>query len=99
MNEASVSKVALGGFVHIMRKLITQLLLGIDGIDLVNKALQIVIPVTMLLHEGVGFAAASGARGEDQNVALRTVFLRGLRVIQGLDHDAIVNGRPAGNVL
>ena len=95
MNEALTSEVGFGSLVNAAGVLVGQWLVGVNGIDPVQEALQIIVPLAMLFHEGIGFAAAGGARGENQNVALGPVFFGSLSLIEGLDHELIVNGRAS----
>src|SRR5579862_8847938 len=91
MDETLPRKIAFRRFVHRAGTLVGQLLLGADGLDLEVNSLQVIVPLPMLLHEGVSSAAACRAGGKDQNVALRLTFFRCSSFVKCLDHECIVN--------
>ena len=94
MDEAFSCQIALRKLEHGAGTLI--LFFGTNGVDLELEALQILVPLPMLLHECIGSAGTCCARGENQNVALGFTLFRCPSFIKGLDHEYIVNGNRPG---
>ena len=53
VDKPSLSKAQLGLVIHCQRRVVGQVLLSADERNMVQKALQAVIPETMFLHEGI----------------------------------------------
>lgn len=96
VHETAAGQVALCLFIEREGFLMAESFAGAYGIDLADKPAVLVIPLAVLLHEGVDLTPAGSSGSEHENIALGHAFDRLISLIKGLDHTLIIGGRRAG---
>jgi len=96
VNKALARQVALGLLVECAAFFVGQCVAGANGVNRVGKTAQGLVPLAVLLHEGVDLASSGSPGGQHQHIALRLAPNRRFGLIEGFDHASIVSGQARG---